>query len=348
MEQTCLIRFCTHSHKHITELTHGRVSQNTFDICLNQGVIETPMIFLRAGSNNVLYPMDSDKAKAAVPESKYFKKVSRKELQVGDVITLVGDDTKRRYLGTWHTLEYRDSLRANYSGNNNGTVDVSFEGKDKTKSKRLAFFEVVRESDKTYYQKFTTYSSPKVNEVLEAVETPVSEADALAYVQKLNLEVRGYDTTPAYSYVGIKPLTLKDAKVHIVPVHPEVGGVHWNTTIDGLVRYEGEEEIYHLHLDDKCAMTLYKTEVRDICPGVGVVVQQKTAVRSSSRYVYDNYTVSGVVHNTLTLPDPLAHVRPAVHSYWYPSGDDRETLVTSYMKQLDDMKIEFLVQQLSK
>lgn len=322
------------------EITSDNFSDIMFDIILDHGVIQTDMILLRHGGANILYPVDSPKYKAAKTEDEYFTKVARKDMQLGDVVTLVGSKEKMQYLGTWHQIPY-DSIdpNVNISGN---SLDIQFPAvnKKKTKSSRLAFFRYV---DKAYDPNLFTHSSPKVNTVISQLETPFTMDEALAFIQERNWSYRA----PAFAYIGEKIAHMDKMTSEFVldnPLNRKNNGYYQQ----GYLRKVGETDVVHFDTDRMALLTLKDVMELDVIGTLKCVTERKVISQSSNNsYWGSRYNTTSVTLGQHQLTDPnLAARGGAINQYWYPNQEQNELAWESFVQQIQAMGYEFVSQRL--
>lgn len=173
------------------EITSDNFSDFLMEIDMKQGIIQTPMMFVRRSGENYLTYEGSAAHKKAVTQAQMETNVSTTKLQPGDVVTLKNGDTNKVYLGAWHTLSLPE-IRY-------GTKVVPDYTPANIKSKRHHYFidstinEVTgkREISKYVY----SYSSANVNSIDETGFITEDECNAY-FIEKMDSST--YEPPVAY------------------------------------------------------------------------------------------------------------------------------------------------------
>lgn len=167
---------------------------------IQKGVIMDMCAFVRDGGN-VLLPVSCDRFKNTKTEETYFTKVAKKDLSIGDIVTLQGDTTEYVYYGAYHMMSVDNMIETDNHRN-----DKSPASKD-VASKRYHVLLDHSKANKIDKYSFTIRSSaPNVNEVISS--PGMTQADALAFVEQHILERNIRLKYNAVVAIQLKPFKL--------------------------------------------------------------------------------------------------------------------------------------------
>lgn len=216
------------------EISSDNFSDFLMEIDMKQGVIQTPMLFIRRKNENYLTYEGSPEHKAAVSQAEIERKVSLKDVNVGDIIK-VKDGTQYLYCGAAHSLylqnPYYRRAKKGEEIKHNTTFDFS-----NVKSTRS---HIVKQIDKqgTISKEYKLESTLKVINILETGRDVPPLTDILDDLRK-NIYNDDYNGAIAYHD---KPFKISDLEVTLEPhtLGPYKG---YQSSVNNLiVAYDGQQ-----------------------------------------------------------------------------------------------------------
>lgn len=246
------------------EITSDNFSDFLMEIDMHQGVIQTEMVFVRRQGENYLTYVDSPEYKKAITQDKMEAKVSVKDVQPGDAVTIKSGE-QRIYRGALHRLDLHIDTHPHRDRDNKPALDMN------TKSKRRHYFEhIVGGKPSGRYEEVSTLNIRSLD---------VQQMDPSTPEQLLEI-FRNKLLDPDVGHCGVfdlKPFTLAQCKVTLVEIPFNNSNVQSKaiqaSTYDCahyLVKYKDDGQLYiyngyqSYYGNQTASHYLYKTDVHDI------------------------------------------------------------------------------------
>lgn len=174
---------------------------------IKEGVITEPCIWGRYGKDNVLIPISSEvyrNAQNKMANIEKSKKLSLKDVKLGDHVKLLNDDNVYEYFGSYNLIvnsgEYPLDSNCHYS--HFKTLKVA----EKTVSR------YVLKNINT--EKFIIPSTPKVQEIVKPSDKPITKEDLVVELNRLAAYTMFDDT----AVLGFSIQKVNNVKLELVPV----------------------------------------------------------------------------------------------------------------------------------
>lgn len=224
------------------EITSDNFSDFLMEVDMKQGIIQTPMVFVRRRGENYLTYEGSPEHKKAQVQAIVETKVSLKDLNPGDHATLKNGE-RIKYLGAAHclTIAPKDVHTRNHKDRNK-KPEVSME----QKSWRYHFYHNIYDNNiSTHISSSTTLNVISID---HKEENPTTNADLVA---RLREDTNKLTTSSGTTYVyDEKPLTLAKCKSTLTPLAVKANSNHPVLTVSGHEKYnvlfklKGKEGLY--------------------------------------------------------------------------------------------------------
>lgn len=211
-------------------------------LTIKKGKIDKELFFVRRANENFLTFANSEFSKGALLEKEAGKKVSLRDISIGDIVKLqTGEDCT--YMGAVHLLQAKQS----YSVHVVNGQPVPFDTEKKSIRRHI-----FKTDGGKRWKPYIEYASPTILSIVSKAKKPGKIEDTIEELKQnlLNeMDFRKQFSPSGGSVLAIetKPITLSKMKVELIPL-PTSGRSNWNDGDTIICKRSDEEGIFiHRH-----------------------------------------------------------------------------------------------------